>query len=430
MKVLVIGNGGREHALAWKAKQSPLVTRVFVAPGNAGTAHEPGLENVNISATDIPALLAFAKSQQIGLTIVGPEAPLVKGVVDTFRAEGLAIFGPTAAAAQLEGSKAFAKDFLARHAIPTAEYQNFTEVEPALAYLREKGAPIVVKADGLAAGKGVIVAMTLSEAEEAVRDMLSGNAFGDAGARVVIEEFLTGEEASFIVMVDGEHVLPMATSQDHKRVGDGDTGPNTGGMGAYSPAPVVTPDVHQKVMERVILPTVRGMAAEGNVYTGFLYAGLMIDADGNPKVIEFNCRFGDPETQPIMLRMRSDLVELCQAACAGKLDRMEANYDPRAAIGVVLAAGGYPGDYENGKVISGLPVEEASGEKVFHAGTRVEGSDVVTNGGRVLCATALGHTVEQAQKQAYQLAARIQWDGVFYRKDIGWRAIEREQQGQ
>ena len=430
MKVLVIGNGGREHALAWKAKQSPLVTRVFVAPGNAGTAHEPGLENVNISATDIPALLAFAKSQQIGLTIVGPEAPLVKGVVDTFRAEGLAIFGPTAAAAQLEGSKAFAKDFLARHAIPTAEYQNFTEVEPALAYLREKGAPIVVKADGLAAGKGVIVAMTLSEAEEAVRDMLSGNAFGDAGARVVIEEFLTGEEASFIVMVDGEHVLPMATSQDHKRVGDGDTGPNTGGMGAYSPAPVVTPDVHQKVMERVILPTVSGMAAEGNVYTGFLYAGLMIDADGNPKVIEFNCRFGDPETQPIMLRMRSDLVELCQAACAGKLDRMEANYDPRAAIGVVLAAGGYPGDYENGKVISGLPVEEASGEKVFHAGTRVEGSDVVTNGGRVLCATALGHTVEQAQKQAYQLAARIQWDGVFYRKDIGWRAIEREQQGQ
>ncbi|MVG15947.1 phosphoribosylamine--glycine ligase [Aeromonas jandaei] len=427
MKVLIIGNGGREHALAWKAKQSPLVTRVFVAPGNAGTAHEGSIENVAIAATDIPALLAFAKEQRIGLTIVGPEAPLVKGVVDAFRAEGLAIFGPTAASAQLEGSKAFAKDFLARHAIPTAEYQNFTEVEPALAYLREKGAPIVIKADGLAAGKGVIVAMTLTEAEEAVRDMLSGNAFGDAGARVVIEEFLEGEEASFIVMVDGEHVLPMATSQDHKRVGDGDTGLNTGGMGAYSPAPVVTDEVHRKVMEQVIMPTVRGMAAEGNVYTGFLYAGLMIDGQGNPKVIEFNCRFGDPETQPIMLRMRSDLVELCLAACAGKLDQVEANYDPRVAIGVVLAAGGYPGDYQQGKAISGLPVEEASGEKVFHAGTRLDGDTVVTAGGRVLCATALGHTVAEAQQRAYQLAARIQWDGVFYRNDIGWRAIEREQ---
>lgn len=428
MKVLIIGNGGREHALAWKAKQSPLVTRVFVAPGNAGTAHEGSIENVAISATDIPALLAFAKEQRIGLTIVGPEAPLVKGVVDAFRAEGLAIFGPTAAAAQLEGSKAFAKDFLARHVIPTAEYQNFTEVEPALAYLREKGAPIVIKADGLAAGKGVIVAMTLSEAEEAVRDMLSGNAFGDAGARVVIEEFLDGEEASFIVMVDGEHVLPMATSQDHKRVGDGDTGLNTGGMGAYSPAPVVTADVHSKVMEQVIMPTVRGMAAEGNVYTGFLYAGLMIDGQGNPKVIEFNCRFGDPETQPIMLRMRSDLVELCLAACAGKLDQVEAIYDPRVAIGVVLAAGGYPGDYQQGKPISGLPVEEASGEKVFHAGSQLEGDTVVTAGGRVLCATALGHSVAEAQKRAYQLAGRIKWDGVFYRHDIGWRAIEREQQ--
>ncbi|MFB2862750.1 phosphoribosylamine--glycine ligase [Aeromonas sp. MdU4] len=428
MKVLIIGNGGREHALAWKAKQSPLVTRVFVAPGNAGTAHEGSIENVAIAATDIPALLAFAKEQRIGLTIVGPEAPLVKGVVDAFRAEGLAIFGPTAASAQLEGSKAFAKDFLARHAIPTAEYQNFTEVEPALAYLREKGAPIVIKADGLAAGKGVIVAMTLTEAEEAVRDMLSGNVFGDAGARVVIEEFLEGEEASFIVMVDGEHVLPMATSQDHKRVGDGDTGLNTGGMGAYSPAPVVTDAVHRKVMEQVIMPTVRGMAAEGNVYTGFLYAGLMIDGQGNPKVIEFNCRFGDPETQPIMLRMRSDLVELCLAACAGKLDQVEANYDPRVAIGVVLAAGGYPGDYQQGKAISGLPVEEASGEKVFHAGTRLEGDTVVTAGGRVLCATALGHTVAEAQQRAYQLAARIQWDGVFYRNDIGWRAIAREQE--
>ena len=427
MKVLIIGNGGREHALAWKAKQSPMVTRVFVAPGNAGTAHEGSIENVAIEATDIQGLLAFAKAQQIGLTIVGPEAPLVKGVVDAFRAEGLAIFGPTAAAAQLEGSKAFAKDFLARHAIPTADYQNFTEVEPALAYLREKGAPIVIKADGLAAGKGVIVAMTLEEAEAAVRDMLSGNAFGDAGARVVIEEFLDGEEASFIVMVDGEHVLPMATSQDHKRVGDGDTGLNTGGMGAYSPAPVVTDAVHQKVMEQVIMPTVRGMAAEGNVYTGFLYAGLMIDTHGNPKVIEFNCRFGDPETQPIMLRMRSDLVELCLAACAGKLDQVEAIYDPRVAIGVVLAAGGYPGDYQQGKPISGLPVEEASGEKVFHAGSQLAGDTIVTAGGRVLCATALGHTVAEAQQRAYQLAARIQWDGVFYRKDIGWRAIEREQ---
>ena len=427
MKVLIIGNGGREHALAWKAKQSPMVTRVFVAPGNAGTAHEGSIENVAIEATDIQGLLAFAKAQQIGLTIVGPEAPLVKGVVDAFRAEGLAIFGPTAAAAQLEGSKAFAKDFLARHAIPTAEYQNFTEVEPALAYLREKGAPIVIKADGLAAGKGVIVAMELEEAEAAVRDMLSGNAFGDAGARVVIEEFLDGEEASFIVMVDGEHVLPMATSQDHKRVGDGDTGLNTGGMGAYSPAPVVTDAVHQKVMEQVIMPTVRGMAAEGNVYTGFLYAGLMIDGQGNPKVIEFNCRFGDPETQPIMLRMRSDLVELCLAACAGKLDQVEAIYDPRVAIGVVLAAGGYPGDYQQGKPISGLPVEEASGEKVFHAGSQLAGDTIVTAGGRVLCAAALGHTVAEAQQRAYQLAGRIQWDGVFYRKDIGWRAIEREQ---
>ncbi|MEG0007826.1 MAG: phosphoribosylamine--glycine ligase, partial [Aeromonas sp.] len=415
MKVLIIGNGGREHALAWKAKQSPLVTRVFVAPGNAGTAHEGSIENVAIEPTDIQALLAFAKEQKIGLTIVGPEAPLVKGVVDAFRAEGLAIFGPTAASAQLEGSKAFAKDFLARHAIPTAEYQNFTEVAPALAYLREKGAPIVIKADGLAAGKGVIVAMTLAEAEEAVQDMLSGNAFGDAGARVVIEEFLGGEEASFIVMVDGEHVLPMATSQDHKRVGDGDTGLNTGGMGAYSPAPVVTDAVHKKVMEQVIMPTVRGMAAEGNVYTGFLYAGLMIDGQGNPMVIEFNCRFGDPETQPIMLRMRSDLVELCLAACAGKLDQVEAIYDPRVAIGVVLAAGGYPGDYAQDKPISGLPVEEASGEKVFHAGSRLDGDTVVTAGGRVLCATALGHTVAEAQHRAYQLAARIQWDGVFYR---------------
>ncbi|QKN83703.1 phosphoribosylamine--glycine ligase [Scandinavium goeteborgense] len=428
MKVLVIGNGGREHALAWKAAQSPLVETVFVAPGNAGTALEPTLQNVAISATDIPALLDFALSEQIGLTIVGPETPLVLGVVDAFRNAGLTIFGPMQAAAQLEGSKAFTKDFLARHKIPTAEYQNFTEIEPALVYLREKGAPIVIKADGLAAGKGVIVAMTQEEAEAAVHDMLAGNAFGDAGHRIVIEEFLDGEEASFIVMVDGENVLPMATSQDHKRVGDGDTGPNTGGMGAYSPAPVVTDDVHQRTMDRVIWPTVRGMAAEGNIYTGFLYAGLMIDKEGNPKVIEFNCRFGDPETQPIMLRLQSDLVELCLAACAGKLDEKTSRWDPRASLGVVMAAGGYPGNYRNGDEIHGLPLEEVEGGKVFQAGTQLSNDDrVLTNGGRVLCVTALGETVADAQKRAHQLMQDIHWEGCFSRKDIGYRAIAREQ---
>ncbi|MFP2424185.1 phosphoribosylamine--glycine ligase [Pseudescherichia vulneris] len=428
MKVLVIGNGGREHALAWKAAQSPLVETVFVAPGNAGTALEPTLQNVAISATDIPALLNFAQSEDIGLTIVGPEAPLVIGVVDAFRAAGLTIFGPTQGAAQLEGSKAFTKDFLARHNIPTAEYQNFTEIEPALVYLREKGAPIVIKADGLAAGKGVIVAMTQEEAEAAVHDMLAGNAFGDAGHRIVIEEFLDGEEASFIVMVDGENVLPMATSQDHKRVGDGDTGPNTGGMGAYSPAPVVTDDVHQRTMDRIIWPTVRGMAAEGNTYTGFLYAGLMIDKAGNPKVIEFNCRFGDPETQPIMLRLQSDLVELCLAACDGKLDEKTSRWDPRASLGVVMAAGGYPGNYNNGDEIHGLPLEEVEGGKVFQAGTTLSDDDrVLTHGGRVLCVTALGETVAQAQKRAYELMTDIHWEGCFSRKDIGYRAIAREQ---
>ncbi|EPF6162146.1 phosphoribosylamine--glycine ligase [Citrobacter sedlakii] len=428
MKVLVIGNGGREHALAWKAAQSPKVETVYVAPGNAGTALEPTLQNVAISATDIPALLNFAQSEKIDLTIVGPEAPLVMGVVDTFRAAGLKIFGPTEGAAQLEGSKAFTKDFLARHHIPTAEYQNFTDVEPALAYLREKGAPIVIKADGLAAGKGVIVAMTLEEAEAAVQDMLAGNAFGDAGHRIVIEEFLDGEEASFIVMVDGKHVLPMATSQDHKRVGDGDTGLNTGGMGAYSPAPVVTDDVHQRTMERIIWPTVKGMAAEGNTYTGFLYAGLMIDKQGNPKVIEFNCRFGDPETQPIMLRMKSDLVELCLAACEGKLDAQKSEWDKRASLGVVMAAGGYPGDYRNGDVIHGLPLEDVADGKVFHAGTKLaDDEQVVTSGGRVLCVTALGDTVAEAQKRAYALMTDIRWDDCFCRHDIGWRAIEREQ---
>ncbi|ADU67549.1 phosphoribosylamine--glycine ligase [Pantoea sp. At-9b] len=426
MKILVIGNGGREHALAWKAAQSPLAETVFVAPGNAGTALEPALQNVAISATDVPALLAFAQQEKIDLTIVGPEAPLVIGVVDAFRAAGLKIFGPTQAAAQLEGSKAFTKDFLARQQIPTAEYQNFTEVEPALAYLREKGAPIVIKADGLAAGKGVIVAMTLQEAEDAVQDMLAGNAFGDAGHRIVIEEFLDGEEASFIVMVDGDNVLPMATSQDHKRVGDGDTGPNTGGMGAYSPAPVVTDEIHQRVMDQIIWPTVNGMKAEGNTYTGFLYAGLMIDKAGQPKVIEFNCRFGDPETQPIMLRLQSDLVALCLAACDGKLDQQTSQWDPRPSLGVVLAAGGYPGDYNTGDQIHGLPLEEVADGKVFHAGTTLKDDLVVTNGGRVLCVTALGEDVAAAQQRAYELAKSISWEGSFCRHDIGYRAINRK----
>lgn len=426
MNILIIGNGGREHALAWKVRQSPLATKVFVAPGNAGTALEPGIENVAISATDIPALVEFAKNNQIGLTIVGPEAPLVIGVVDAFRAAGLTIFGPTQAAAQLEGSKAFTKDFLARHHIPTAEYQNFTEVEPALAYLREKGAPIVIKADGLAAGKGVIVAMTLAEAEEAVKDMLSGNAFGEAGSRVVIEEFLDGEEASFIVMVDGEHVEPMATSQDHKRVGEGDKGLNTGGMGAYSPAPVVTPDIHQRIMQEVIYPTVQGMAAENNRYTGFLYAGLMIMPNGQPKVIEFNCRFGDPETQPIMVRLESDLVELCLKACEGKLDEVQSKWCSQAALGIVLAAEGYPGDYRKGDEIQGIPAAQ-NGQKVFLAGVEQKEGKLLTNGGRVLCATALGDSVFDAQQQALKLAEQIQWQGRFYRRDIGYRAVAREQ---
>ncbi|PSU93913.1 phosphoribosylamine--glycine ligase [Photobacterium leiognathi subsp. mandapamensis] len=428
MKVLIIGNGGREHALGWKVAQNPQVETVFIAPGNAGTALEPKLENVAIGVEDIAGLVEFVQNNQIALTIVGPEAPLVIGVVDAFRAAKLPIFGPTETAAQLEGSKAFTKDFLARHNIPTAEYQNFTEIEPALAYLKQKGAPIVVKADGLAAGKGVIVAMTEQEAEDAVRDMLAGNAFGEAGHRVVIEEFLDGEEASFIVMVDGKNVLPMATSQDHKRVGNGDTGPNTGGMGAYSPAPVVTQEIHDRVMKEVIYPTVEGMAAEGAPYTGFLYAGLMIMSDGTPKVIEYNCRFGDPETQPIMLRMQSDLVELCLAAIDGKLDTVESKWDPRASIGVVLAAGGYPASYNKGDVISGLPQQEVAGEKVFHAGTTNNQGDIVTNGGRVLCATAMGDSVLEAQQRAYALAKQISWDAMFHRDDIGYRAIAREQQ--
>jgi len=427
MKVLVIGSGGREHALAWKAAQSPDVEKIYVAPGNAGTAREPKLENIAIGVEDIDALLAFAKGNNIGLTIVGPEAPLVIGLVDAFNAAGLRCFGPTQGAAQLEGSKAFTKDFLARHNIPTGSYGNFTDVDEALTYVREQGAPIVIKADGLAAGKGVIVAMTLDEAEAAVRNMLAGNAFGEAGHRVVVEEFLEGEEASFICMVDGKNILPLATSQDHKRVGEGDTGPNTGGMGAYSPAPVVTPEIHARIMSEVIEPTVAGMAAEGNPYTGFLYAGLMIDNNGAPKVIEYNCRFGDPETQPIMMRLQSDIIALCNAALDSQLDQVTAQWDPRAAMGVVLAAGGYPSDYAKGQVISGLDDADTGDSKVFHAGTATQDSNTVTAGGRVLCATALGNSVSEAQQKAYALASKLHWEGAFYRRDIGYRAIQREQ---
>ncbi|KAA3630039.1 MAG: phosphoribosylamine--glycine ligase [Proteobacteria bacterium] len=429
MKVLVIGGGGREHALAWKLTQSPRVERVYVAPGNAGTAHEPRMENVPIGAEDIASLIHFAQEAQIAFTVVGPEAPLVAGIVDAFAVAGLRCFGPTRGAAQLEGSKAFTKDFLARHRIPSAWYQVFTEVEPAIAYIREKGAPIVVKADGLAAGKGVIVAQNENEAIAAVRDMLADNVFGAAGSRVVIEEFLRGEEASFIVMVDGEHILPMASSQDHKARDDGDRGPNTGGMGAYSPAPVVTPEMHQRIMTDVIEPTVRGMAAEGYPYTGFLYAGVMIDADGVPKVLEYNCRFGDPETQPIMLRLRSDFAVLIEAALDQRLEQAAAEWDPRASLGVVLAAGGYPASYRKGDAIDGLPSEEETDTKVFHAGTAEKGGRVVTNGGRVLCACALGATVGEAQRRAYQLVRRIHWDDVYYRSDIGYRAVAREKAG-
>ena len=425
MKVLIIGGGGREHALAWKAAQSPRVEKVFVAPGNAGTAAEPGMENVSIAAEDIDGLLDFAEQESIELTIVGPEAPLVAGVVDRFLAAGLKIFGPSAAAAELEGSKAFSKDFLARHHIPTAAYGSFTDLDQAIAYIREQGAPIVVKADGLAAGKGVILAQTEQQAIDSCRDMLAGNAFGAAGHRVVIEEFLSGEEASFIVMVDGEHVLPLATSQDHKARDDGDTGPNTGGMGAYSPAPVVTEALHQRIMDEVILPTVRGMAEDGKPYVGFLYAGLMIGTDGAPRVLEYNVRFGDPETQPIMLRLRSDLVELCVAALDRRLDRVQAEWDPRVSLGVVLAAGGYPDSYASGDVISGLGAVQGEGVKVFHAGTRLQGDAVLTSGGRVLCVCALGEDVATAQQRAYAAVEKISWNGAYCRRDIGHRAIAR-----
>ena len=426
MKVLVIGSGGREHALAWRLAQSPRVTEVLVAPGNAGTAREHKCRNVAVSVTDIDGLLALAQAENVAFTLVGPEAPLVLGVVDLFQEHGLRIFGPRRAAAQLEGSKAFAKDFLARHGIPTAHYAVFEDEAAALAHVEHVGAPIVIKADGLAAGKGVVVAMTLDEAKAAITDMLGNNQFGEAGARVVVEEFLSGEEASFISMVDGRSALPMATSQDHKRVGDGDTGPNTGGMGAYSPAPVVTPDVHARVMREVVEPTVRGMIADGMPFTGFLYAGLMIDDAGAPKVIEFNVRFGDPETQPVMLRLRSDLSELVEAAIDGRLHETEAHWDPRPALGVVMAAEHYPGTPRTGDVIHGLDADAPPDSKLFHAGTRLEDGHVLTAGGRVLCATALGTSVAEAQETAYALAGQVAWLGEFHRSDIGWRAIERE----
>ena len=426
MKILVIGSGGREHALAWKLAQSPRVDEVVVAPGNAGTAREPRMRNADVSATDLDGLMKLARDERVAFTVVGPEAPLVAGVVDRFRAAGLRIFGPVAAAAQLEGSKSFTKDFLARHRIPTAHYAVFTALQPALEYVREHGAPIVIKADGLAAGKGVVVAMTLADAEHALTDMLGAHAFGDASARVVIEEFLDGEEASYIVMADGVHYLPMASSQDHKRVGDGDTGPNTGGMGAYSPAPVVTPEVERRIRAEVIEPTLRGMAAEGTPFTGFLYAGLMIDKTGAPKVIEFNVRFGDPETQPVMQRLQSDFAELIEAALDGELDRAEAEWDPRPSLGVVIAAQGYPGKPKSGDAISGLDSEFDAGVKVFHAGTKLDASgNSVTAGGRVLCVCALGDDLSRARDRAYATIDRIHFDGAFHRSDIGHRALAR-----
>ncbi len=424
MKVLIIGSGGREHALAWKCAQT--ADEVIVAPGNAGTAREPKVRNVAVGAEDIDALKALAETEQVDLTIVGPEAPLVAGIVDVFVEAGLPCFGPSTAAAQLEGSKAFTKDFLARHHIPTAAYQNFSDLDEALAYIREQGAPIVIKADGLAAGKGVIVAHTLEEAEQAAQDMLAGNKFGDAGARIVVEEFLDGEEASFIVITDGTSILPLATSQDHKARDEGDVGPNTGGMGAYSPAPVVTPEIEARIMHEVIEPTLKGMYIDGSPYLGFLYAGLMIMADGTPKVIEFNCRMGDPETQPVMARLKSDLVAICKATLDGTLDDQKAEWDERAALGVVMAAGGYPESYAKGSVIAGLDDAEEDAQKVFHAGTADSDGDVVTSGGRVLCVVGLGDSVAEAAGKAYDAVSRICWDGVYFRRDIGHRAIARE----
>ena len=426
MRVLVVGGGGREHALAWKLIQSPICEQVYVAPGNPGTAAEPNVDNVDIAVEDIPGLVIFAKNNDIGLTIIGPEVPLVMGIVDAFAKEGLRCFGPSKEAAQLEASKSFTKNFLARHSIPTADYQVFSNVAPAIAYIKDQGTPIVVKADGLAAGKGVIVAMTEQEAIIAVEDMLSGNAFGEAGHSVVIEEFMTGEEASFIVMVDGENILTLATSQDHKARDNGDKGPNTGGMGAYSPAPVVTAEVHARIMAEVIEPTVKGMAADGRPYTGFLYAGLMIDSDGSPRVVEYNCRFGDPETQPILMRLQSDLIPLCEAALDGRLNTVDAQWDNRTAVGVVLAAGGYPEAYRKGDVITGFDGIDSNDCKIFHAGTALQDNQVVTAGGRVLCATSLGSTVSEAQIRAYEMIASVNWENMYYRTDIGYRAIARQ----
>ena len=426
MKVLIIGSGGREHALAWRVAQSAQVETVYVAPGNAGSGLESKVENVALAIDDIEALIGFAQDWHIGLTIVGPEAPLVAGIVDHFSAAGLACFGPSAAAAQLEGSKAFAKDFMARHGIPTAAYGNFTDIGEAVAFIHQHGAPIVVKADGLAAGKGVIIAHSVEEAETAVEDMLSGNVFGEAGHRVIVEEFLTGEEASFIVMADGEHVLPLATSQDHKARDEGDLGPNTGGMGAYSPAPVISDELHKTAMETVIHPTIRGMAAQGMPFTGFLYAGLMVSPEGETRVLEFNVRFGDPETQPIMMRLQSDLAELCLAAVNGKLHQVDVQWDPRPALGVVMAAGGYPDSYSKGHVISGLDDANQAETRVFHAGTDLLDDRIVTSGGRVLCVCAMADTVLDAATAAYSGCEKIHWDGAFYRRDIGYRAIARE----
>ena len=426
MKILIIGSGGREHAIGWKAAQSNLVEKIFVSPGNAGTAMEPKLENISIEATDIESLVKFVGQEKVGLTIIGPEAPLVAGVTDAFNKAGFRCFGPSKKASQLEGSKVFTKKFLSRHNIPTAGYMIFTEVEQASAYIRTKDSPMIVKADGLAAGKGVIIAKSQKEAIDAAKGMLSGNLFGEAGRRVVVEEFLRGEETSFIVMVDGRHILSLATSQDHKAINNGDTGPNTGGMGAYSPAPVVTPEIHDRIMREVIEPTVNGMALEGYPYIGFLYAGLMIQSDGTPMVLEYNCRFGDPETQPILLRLKSDLVEMCMAALDGRLDQIKVKWDSRSALGVVMAAGGYPESYHKGDLIKGLPDHEQEDLKVFHAGTRLQDGQVVTNGGRVLCVTALGDKVSDAQKKAYDLANQIKWNDVYYRTDIGYRAVDRE----
>src|SRR5690606_1812933 len=427
MKVLVVGGGGREHALAWKCAQSSKVTEVLVAPGNAGTALEPRLRNIAVRADDIDELLVVAQSEAVGLTIIGPEVPLVAGIVDRFRAHGLPCFGPTAKAAQLEGSKSFSKAFLRRHNIPTAAYESFTELEPALAYIRAEGAPVVIKADGLAAGKGVVVASTVEEAAQAASQMLGG-AFDDAGRRIVIEEFLEGEEASFIVITDGTNVLPLATSQDHKARDDGDAGPNTGGMGAYSPAPLVTPELERRIMEEIIFPTLSGLRADGLDYLGFLYAGIMVASDGSPRVLEFNCRLGDPETQPIMTRLHSDLVEICEATLAGELEGVSAEWDVRVALGVVMSAGGYPGAYRKGDTISGLPDTRTGAVKVFHAGTSLKGDSVVTDGGRVLCVVGLGSTVAEAQETAYRQVRRIHWADAYYRTDIGYKALATDAQ--